>query len=76
MEKLLKHIVSHVVENPEAITITQEEKEQAVYLNLKVDPTDLPRVIGKKGKIIQALRQLVKIRSLLTKKNTILILEE
>ncbi|MCA1705521.1 MAG: KH domain-containing protein [Actinobacteria bacterium] len=58
---LLEYVVPWLVDNPEAIEITEVEGERdATILELAVDPEDVGKVIGKRGRIIRALRTLAK----------------
>lgn len=62
MKKLLEFIVQSIVNHPEAVKV-KESKEATglVNLSLKVHSEDVGQVIGKKGKIIRAIRTLVYI---------------
>jgi len=58
---LLEYVVPWLVDNPDAIQITEVEGERdATILELSVDPDDVGKVIGKRGRIIRALRTLAK----------------
>jgi uncharacterized protein len=66
MKQLIEYIVSNIVNHPESVSVTQEtteDKDTAKYL-IKVDPEDVGRVIGKQGKVIKAIRQLVRIAAI------------
>jgi hypothetical protein len=76
MEELVKYLVSQLVSKPEAVQLITEEKNDCLYLYLSVDPDDMARIIGKKGRIIKALRQAVHLKSILTHKRTFLVLQE
>lgn len=59
--ELLEYVVPWLVDNPEAITIEEvEDDRDATVLELTVDPEDVGKVIGKRGRIIRALRTLAK----------------
>lgn len=59
--ELLEYVVPWLVDNPEGITIEEVEGERdATVLELTVDPDDVGKVIGKRGRIIRALRTLAK----------------
>ena len=59
--ELLEYVVPWLVDNPEAIVIEEVEGERdATVLELTVDPEDVGKVIGKRGRIIRALRTLAK----------------
>lgn len=48
-----------LVDNPDQVVITKEEKEGMIVLNLKVAESDMGKVIGKSGRIAKALRQVL-----------------
>ena len=59
--ELLEYVVPWLVDNPDGIAITEVEGERdATILELTVDPDDVGKVIGKRGRIIRALRTLAK----------------
>lgn len=66
MKQLIEYIVSNIVNHPESVVITEEQtedKEATKYL-IKVDPEDVGRVIGKQGKVIKSIRQIVRIAAI------------
>ncbi|MGH8045989.1 MAG: KH domain-containing protein, partial [Chthoniobacterales bacterium] len=59
MEEFLRYIVGRLIEYPDELIVTHQETEgRTVYL-LAMRKTDLPKVIGKSGHTIQALRTLL-----------------
>ena len=62
MKELLHTIVAGLVDNPEAIEITQDEpnEEGVVVFHLRVAEDDMGRVIGKQGKIAKAVRAVMR----------------
>ena len=64
MEKLLELIVGSIVQKPKKVKIEKEEKEDFLNLRLKVDQEDLKIVIGKGGRTIRAIRNLLKLRAI------------
>lgn len=60
MKELLEYLARALVDNPDKVEVTVVEGEKSVILQLRVDPADVGKVIGKKGRIAQALRTLVK----------------
>lgn len=64
MEKLLEYIVKSLVENPKAVKVTLDRSENLVTLNLKVDPKDLGLIIGKGGRTIHAIRNLIRLQAI------------
>ncbi|HTW96690.1 MAG TPA: KH domain-containing protein [Candidatus Methylomirabilis sp.] len=57
----LEMIVKSIVGNPDKVKVERTVDEMGVLLTLKVDPTDMGYVIGRKGQTAQAIRTLLKI---------------
>ena len=49
-------IAKALVDNPDNVQVSQIEGEQTSILELKVDPDDLGKVIGKQGRTARAIR--------------------
>jgi len=65
MKDLLHYLVTSIVEQPEEVKIEETSTPEGfVNLQLTVDPRDMGIVIGKGGRIIQALRNLVKVKAI------------
>ncbi|MGN0243421.1 MAG: KH domain-containing protein [Lachnospiraceae bacterium] len=60
MKELVKVIVESLVDHPEAVVVTEKEKENATVIELKVAEDDMGKVIGKQGRIAKAIRTVVK----------------
>lgn len=60
MEEILKTIVENLVENKEAISIEKVEEDYKEIYKVKVDQSEIGRVIGKQGKIAQSIRTIMK----------------
>jgi predicted RNA-binding protein YlqC (UPF0109 family) len=56
VKELVEMIAKALVDNPEKVQVTQLEGEQTSILELKVDPDDLGKVIGKQGRTARAIR--------------------
>ena len=60
-QAVLRHIVASLVKDPDAIRIDVEEGSSGVpRLSVRVGPTDMGRVIGKRGRVAQAVRTVVR----------------
>lgn len=59
VETLILTIVQPLVEKPEAIRIDKKPAGQYTEYQLRVDPSDIGRVIGKKGRVARAIRTIV-----------------
>lgn len=62
MEELLVSIVKGLVEKPDAVNVTVDEKneEGVVVYHLHVDEDDMGRVIGRQGRIAKAIRTVMR----------------
>jgi predicted RNA-binding protein YlqC (UPF0109 family) len=56
VKELVEMIAKALVDNPDKVQVTQLEGEQTSILELKVDPDDLGKVIGKQGRTARAIR--------------------
>ena len=63
MVELVKYIAQALVEKPEAVDVREVENEDSVVIELRVDPDDMGKVIGKQGRIAKAIRTIVKAAS-------------
>lgn len=60
MNELLEFIAKSMVNNPDAVEVTVNEKEHATVLQLHVAEEDMGKVIGKQGRIAKAIRTVMK----------------
>ncbi len=60
MRELLIEIAKSLVDNPDQIKVEIVEKENLTVYQLSVAKEDMGKVIGKKGKIAQAIRTVIK----------------
>ena len=59
MTKLVEAIAKSLVDKPENVEVTETSTRQGTVIQLKVDPDDMGKVIGKQGRIAKALRVVV-----------------
>ncbi|EKD85626.1 MAG: hypothetical protein ACD_37C00671G0008 [uncultured bacterium] len=76
MKDILTFIVSGIVDKSESVEITEEENQGIVNLTVKVDPDDMGKIIGKEGKVIKAIRNLMRIPGVLQGKKIYITLAE
>ena len=55
----LEFIAKSLAEDPEAVSVEVSERQGKVILSLSVGPSDMGRVIGRRGRTAQAIRALV-----------------
>ena len=74
--ELVELIAKALVDKPEEVSVRLVEGEQVKVLELKVDPSDLGKVIGKKGRTAKSIRTLLGATGMKLKKRfTLEILE-
>ena len=66
-QQFVEYIVKTLVNNPDKVAVDRKIDEKGVLLSLTVDPSDVGRVIGKRGVTAQAIRVL--LRALGTKQD-------
>ena len=63
MKELVEYIAKSIVNAPDDVVVTEEEDEQGVTLKLQVADDDKGRIIGKQGRIAQAMRTLLRVKA-------------
>ena len=59
MQAFLEYVVKGLVQNPDAVTITPVEREGTTVYELRLDPQDVGKIIGRQGMTINAIRSLL-----------------
>ncbi len=59
LKEIVECVAKRLVDNPEAVSVNETEGERTVVIELKVDPRDLGKVIGKQGRTAKALRTIL-----------------
>ncbi len=61
MKELIEYISKSIVNAPDQVSVTVETSDQGVTLRLQVADDDKGRVIGKEGRVAQAMRTLIRV---------------
>jgi len=61
MKDLVEYVVKALVDHPEAVVVTETDRDGGTVLELKVHPDDIGKVIGKQGRTSAAIRALVAV---------------
>lgn len=60
MKEILETIVLNIVENKNNVEVLEKIEETAIVYEIKVEKEDMGKIIGKQGKVAQAIRTLIK----------------
>ena len=60
-KEFVEFIIKHIVNSPDAVSVTRTVDELGVLLSVKVDPADMGLLIGRSGSTAKAVRTLARI---------------
>lgn len=60
MKEILETIISNLVENKEAVEIKELEGEKSIVYEVKVDQSDMGKIIGRQGRLAKSIRTVMK----------------
>ena len=60
MKELLLYMAKNLVDNPDAVTVTESSDDEGTVLELHVAEGDMGKVIGRQGRIAKEIRTIVK----------------
>jgi hypothetical protein len=60
VKELVETIAKALVDVPDQVQVTQEENDKGILVTLKVAESDIGKVIGKQGRVANAIRSVVK----------------
>ena len=60
MKDLLLYIARNLVDDPDAVSVTEIQGDQELTLELRVAPDDMGKVIGRQGRIAKEIRTVVR----------------
>jgi predicted RNA-binding protein YlqC (UPF0109 family) len=63
MKELIEFIAKSLVNQPDAVVVTEETTEEGTTFKLQVADEDKGRIIGKQGRIAQAIRTLIRVKA-------------
>ncbi len=73
MKELIEFMARAIVDYPDEVEVTEEDTEDEIVLHLNVAESDMGKVIGKQGRIANAMRTLLKVAAI--RKGTRAVLE-
>ena len=76
MKELVRYIAQALVDNPDAVVVSEVEGEQTSVIELRVAKEDLGKIIGKHGRTAQSIRTILSAASAKHKKRAVLEIVE
>jgi len=70
--ELVEYLARKLVDDPEAVRVEQEERDGLIVLHLHVAPDDVGKVIGRQGRVVRALRTLVRASAVRSRRRVLL----
>jgi hypothetical protein len=60
MQDLVTYLARRLVDNPDEVRVESQTREDSIRLRVSVAPEDVGKIIGKQGRIIRAMRTVVR----------------
>ncbi|TMK87268.1 MAG: KH domain-containing protein [Actinobacteria bacterium] len=60
VKEVLEYVARSLVDDPDSVSVTETEGEGSVILRLSVAPDDVGKVIGRQGRTVRAIRDVVR----------------
>lgn len=76
MKKALDFLITSIVDKPESVVVDEQEQSGIVNFTIIVDKDDMGKVIGKNGRVIKAIRNVMKIPAIKSGKKIYISLSE
>jgi len=70
VREVLEYIARNLVDDPDAVEVTESETDGTVVLRLSVAPDDVGKIIGRRGRTARAIRDVVRAASTRSGVNT------
>ncbi|MFQ5934141.1 MAG: KH domain-containing protein [Dehalococcoidia bacterium] len=61
MKELIEYIAKFIADAPDEVKVTEVEEEDRIIIRLEVHPDDKGKVIGRQGRVAQAMRTLLRV---------------
>ena len=60
MKELIEYLARFIADDPDSVVVTEEEEEDRIVIRLEVAADDKGKVIGREGRVAQAMRTLLR----------------
>jgi predicted RNA-binding protein YlqC (UPF0109 family) len=76
MKALIEYLAKSLVAHPEAVRVDEKQSDRGLVLELTVAKEDLGRIIGREGRTIKAIRNLLAAAAAKAKAKVALVIQE
>ncbi|MBI4084315.1 MAG: KH domain-containing protein [Candidatus Levybacteria bacterium] len=76
MKETLLYIISQIVDSPDEVNVSEEDLDGIITFTVTVAKDDMGKVIGKEGKVIRSIRNVMKIKAMKQNKRINITLAE
>ena len=76
MKDTLNYIITAIVDDPDAVKIDESDETGVTHFTITVAKEDMGKVIGKEGKVIKSIRNIMKIKAMKENKRITISLTE
>jgi len=76
MKDTLLFILTHIVDHPEAVSVEETTEDSRILLHVRAHQEDFGKIIGKNGRIIKAIRDLIKLIAIKENQYVDVVLDE
>lgn len=73
---LVEYLVNSLVDNKDKVSVTENSQDGRIIITVKVASEDMGRIIGKDGRIIKSIREIVRAYSAKNKEKVVIDIEE
>ena len=73
MKELIEYIAKAIADDPDSVVVTETEEDDRILVRLEVATEDKGKIIGRQGRVVQAMRTLLRVSAV--KKGTRATLE-
>jgi hypothetical protein len=64
MKELIEYMARSIVDYPDQVVVTEEREDDRIVYHLEVAESDMGKVIGKQGRVANAMRALLKVAAI------------
>ncbi len=75
MKELIEYIARSLASNPDAVLVTESMENDRIVFRLQVAPEDKGKVIGRQGRVAQAMRVLLRVAAVKDGSHAVLEIE-